>query len=100
MSSQISDLINPMRLRLGIKRAFTGDVNEILSECFQFYFILICMYTIRAERYRLVSALHTENLYVYDLTNGTIFRHSCLSLAFCSSSSRQRRSDSTALISS
>ncbi|MCI0659569.1 MAG: hypothetical protein L0220_00695 [Acidobacteria bacterium] len=35
MSSQISDLINPMRLRLGIKRAFTGDVNEILNECIQ-----------------------------------------------------------------
>jgi hypothetical protein len=35
MSSQISDLINPMRLRLGIKRAFTGDINEILSEAFQ-----------------------------------------------------------------
>src|SRR5262245_725067 len=35
MSYQIGDLINPMRLRLGIKRAFTGDVNEILSECIQ-----------------------------------------------------------------
>jgi hypothetical protein len=38
MPSQIGDLINPMRLRLGIKSAFTGDVHEILSECFQFYF--------------------------------------------------------------
>jgi hypothetical protein len=35
MSLQINDLINPMRLRLGIKRAFTGDINEILSEAFQ-----------------------------------------------------------------
>jgi hypothetical protein len=35
MTSQIGDLINPVRLRLGIKRAFTGDINEILSECFQ-----------------------------------------------------------------
>jgi hypothetical protein len=35
MSSRIDDLINPVRLRLGIKRAFTGDINEILSECFQ-----------------------------------------------------------------
>ena len=34
-SSQITDLINPMRLRLGIKRAFTGDINEILGELFQ-----------------------------------------------------------------
>jgi hypothetical protein len=34
-SSQITDLINPMRLRLGIKRAFTGDIGEILSELFQ-----------------------------------------------------------------
>src|SRR5215471_14477220 len=34
-ASQINDLINPARLRLGIKRAFTGDVNEILSEIFQ-----------------------------------------------------------------
>jgi hypothetical protein len=34
-TSQISDLINPARLRLGIKRAFTGDVNEVLSEIFQ-----------------------------------------------------------------
>jgi hypothetical protein len=40
MSSQIGNLINPVRLRLGIKRAFTGDINEILSECFQFYFFL------------------------------------------------------------
>jgi hypothetical protein len=38
MSSQIGDLINPVRLRLGIKRAFTGDINEILSESFQLYF--------------------------------------------------------------
>jgi hypothetical protein len=38
MSSQISDLINPMRLRLGIKRAFTGDIHEILGENIQFYF--------------------------------------------------------------
>jgi hypothetical protein len=38
MTSQIGDLINPVRLRLGIKRAFTGDINEILSECLQFYF--------------------------------------------------------------
>jgi hypothetical protein len=35
MSSQIGDLINLVRLRLGIKRAFTGDITEILSECFQ-----------------------------------------------------------------
>ena len=35
MTSQITDLINPMRLRLGIKRAFTGDVGEILGELFQ-----------------------------------------------------------------
>jgi hypothetical protein len=35
MSSQISDLINPMRLRLGIKRAFTGDIHEILGENFK-----------------------------------------------------------------
>jgi Histidine kinase-, DNA gyrase B-, and HSP90-like ATPase len=34
-ASKINDLINPARLRLGIKRAFTGDVNEILSEIFQ-----------------------------------------------------------------
>src|SRR5215470_8343348 len=34
-ASQIDDLINPARLRLGIKRAFTGDINEILSELFQ-----------------------------------------------------------------
>ena len=34
-TSQIIDLINPARLRLGIKRAFTGDINEILSEIFQ-----------------------------------------------------------------
>jgi hypothetical protein len=33
-ASQINDLINPARLRLGIKRAFTGDVHEILSELF------------------------------------------------------------------
>jgi hypothetical protein len=32
---QIDDLINPVRLRLGIKRAFTGDINEVLSELFQ-----------------------------------------------------------------
>jgi Histidine kinase-, DNA gyrase B-, and HSP90-like ATPase len=32
---QIGDLINPVRLRLGIKRAFTGDINEVLSELFQ-----------------------------------------------------------------
>jgi hypothetical protein len=100
MSSQIGDLINPVRLRLGIKRAFTGDINEIMSECLQFYFFLICMYTMRTRRFRLVSALHTENLYVYDLTNGAIFRHSCFNLAFCSSNARQRRSNSTALISS
>jgi len=37
-ASQINDLINPARLRLGIKRAFTGDVNELLSEIFQLYF--------------------------------------------------------------
>ena len=37
-ASQINDLINPSRLRLGIKRAFTGDINEVLSEIFQFYF--------------------------------------------------------------
>lgn len=35
MTSQITDLINPMRLRLGIKRAFTGDIGEILGELFQ-----------------------------------------------------------------
>lgn len=35
MASQITDLINPMRLRLGIKRAFTGDVGEILGELLQ-----------------------------------------------------------------
>lgn len=34
-SSQIIGLINPMRLRLGIKRAFTGDICEILSELLQ-----------------------------------------------------------------
>ena len=34
-SAQITDLINPMRLRLGIKRAFTGDIGEILGELFQ-----------------------------------------------------------------
>src|SRR5262245_11337308 len=34
-ASQINDLINPARLRLGIKRAFTGDINEVLSEIFQ-----------------------------------------------------------------
>ena len=33
-ASQINDLINPARLRLGIKRAFTGDIHEILSELF------------------------------------------------------------------
>jgi hypothetical protein len=33
-ASQIDDLINPARLRLGIKRAFTGDINEILNELF------------------------------------------------------------------
>jgi hypothetical protein len=33
-ASQIDDLINPARLRFGIKRAFTGDINEILSELF------------------------------------------------------------------
>ncbi len=33
-ASQINDLINPVRLRLGIKRAFTGDVHEILCELF------------------------------------------------------------------
>jgi len=32
---QINDLINPARLRLGIKRAFTGDIHEILSEAIQ-----------------------------------------------------------------
>jgi hypothetical protein len=32
---QIDDLINPVRLRFGIKRAFTGDINEVLSECLQ-----------------------------------------------------------------
>jgi hypothetical protein len=37
-SSQINDLINPARLRLGIKRAFTGDVQEVLCELFQLYF--------------------------------------------------------------
>ncbi len=31
----IQDLINPMRLRLGVKRAFTGDVAEALGEAFQ-----------------------------------------------------------------
>jgi hypothetical protein len=30
-ASQIDNLINPARLRFGIKRAFTGDINEILS---------------------------------------------------------------------
>jgi hypothetical protein len=34
-ASQINDLINPARLRLGIKRAFTGDINEVLSELLQ-----------------------------------------------------------------
>ncbi len=34
-ASQINDLINPARLRLGIKRAFTGDVNELISEILQ-----------------------------------------------------------------
>src|SRR5215510_7789448 len=34
-ASQINDLINPARLRLGIKRAFTGDVQEILGEMLQ-----------------------------------------------------------------
>src|SRR6266508_6356465 len=34
-ASQIDDLINPARLRLGIKRAFTGDVHEILCELIQ-----------------------------------------------------------------
>lgn len=34
-SVQITDLINPMRLRLGIKRAFTSDIGEILGELFQ-----------------------------------------------------------------
>ncbi len=34
-ASQIDDLINPARLRLGIKRAFTGDVHEILCELLQ-----------------------------------------------------------------
>ena len=33
-ASQIDDLINPAPLRLGIKRAFTGDIHEILSELF------------------------------------------------------------------
>ena len=33
-ASQINDLINPARLRLGIKRAFTGDIHEILNELF------------------------------------------------------------------
>jgi hypothetical protein len=37
-ASQINDLINPARLRLGIKRAFTGDINEVLSELFGLYF--------------------------------------------------------------
>lgn len=30
-TSQINDLINPVRLRLGIKRAFTGDVHDANS---------------------------------------------------------------------
>ena len=34
-ASQVNDLINPARLRLGIKRAFTGVINEILSELLQ-----------------------------------------------------------------
>ena len=33
--SQIDDLINPARLSLGIKRAFTGDIQEVLCELFQ-----------------------------------------------------------------
>jgi hypothetical protein len=37
-ASQINDLINPARLRLGIKRAFTGDIQEILGELLQLYF--------------------------------------------------------------
>ncbi len=34
-SSRISEIINPTRLRLGIKRAFTGTVNEIIGELLQ-----------------------------------------------------------------
>jgi hypothetical protein len=34
-SSRITEIINPSRLRLGIKRAFTGTVNEVIGELFQ-----------------------------------------------------------------
>jgi hypothetical protein len=34
-ASRIDDLINPARLRLGIKRAFTGDIQEVLCELLQ-----------------------------------------------------------------
>src|SRR5262245_30279714 len=34
-SSRITEIINPSRLRLGIKRAFTGAVNEVVGELFQ-----------------------------------------------------------------
>lgn len=34
-SSRIIEIINPSRLRLGIKRAFTGTVNEVIGELIQ-----------------------------------------------------------------
>src|SRR5262245_25674698 len=34
-SSRITEIINPSRLRLGIKRAFTGTVNEVIGELLQ-----------------------------------------------------------------
>ncbi len=34
-SSRITEIINPSRLRLGIKRAFTGTVNEVIGELIQ-----------------------------------------------------------------
>ena len=34
-SSRITEIINPSRLRLGIKRAFTGAVNEVIGELLQ-----------------------------------------------------------------
>src|SRR6266508_1766991 len=34
-ASRIDDLINQARLRLGIKRALTSDIQEVLCELFQ-----------------------------------------------------------------
>lgn len=45
-SSRITEIINPSRLRLGIKRAFTGTVNEVIGELLQNSF-RACARTIR-----------------------------------------------------